>query len=274
MRKSALSLLLLAISLSWQHRVDAVFANVEAATSTGRVIERIRVTIDTESQNGVYTVTRDAPSGNRLTWYLDEDCELTASNDNDVVFRQHGPHWGAESPITFNHFTVHCEEEDLPRYWGVTANDLGFSEDNFPALQMGGYLPLPNIGAHAAGNAGKAGLAKRDGEIGGGPDGCYSDGGSYQLSCAPGLWVKNSNSPDDTCTLCTTCGAPDDVVCTNAVESCGDITNISGKIICNSPAQECSNPGGAERGSPCGNGDECCNGDCKANQQGGGGTCM
>lgn len=117
MRKSALSLLLLAISLSWQHRVDAVFANVEAATSTGRVIERIRVTIDTESQNGVYTVTRDAPSGNRLTWYLDEDCELTASNDNDVVFRQHGPHWGAESPITFNHFTVHCEEEDLPRYW-------------------------------------------------------------------------------------------------------------------------------------------------------------
>lgn len=57
---------------------------------------------------------------------------------------------------------------------GVTANDLGFSEDNFPALQMGGYLPLPNIGAHAAGNAGKAGLAKRDGEIGGELHACQS----------------------------------------------------------------------------------------------------
>ena len=107
------------------------------------------------------------------------------------------------------------------------------------------------------------------GLLAGTPSDCYTGRGSYRDTCASGLWVTTQR-PSINCLLCTACSPYDSehsLTCTEALSSCGDITNVAGQIICNDPV-DCQ-----AAGSSCDGDKTCCSGlTCHASG-GSGATC-
>lgn len=120
-------------------------------------------------------------------------------------------------------------------------------------LQGRTQIPLPTPNRHLICEAGKYGVLMHAGT----PSGCYQARGSYRDTCAPGLWVT-TQQPSVDCLLCTACNPYDDqhpMTCTHAPSTCGDITNVQGQIICNTPTPTC-----AAAGASCDSSNTCCSG--------------
>lgn len=75
------------------------------------------------------------------------------------------------------------------------------------------------------------------GLLAGTPSDCYTGCGSYRGTGASGLWVTTQH-PSIDCLLCTACTPYDSehsLTCTDALSSCGDVTNVAGQIIYDDP---------------------------------------